>query len=713
MAATKGEDQLLLPELRQDLQIMPGAPTIGGTPTWVIKDPVRHRYFQVSSEIVDLLTCWAPDTARELRSRVVREFGYEPDEAVVDQVVRFVYANNLTLTSADGDPLAFAAQIKGARRAGALRLVHGYLFFRVPLVRPDRFLQWTMPLVDFLFSRVTQVCIVLITIGGLYLASRQWDAFQSTFLSFLTLEGSLCFAAAIIFVKVLHELGHAYTATRFGVRVNTMGVAFMVLMPLLYTDVSDAWRLSSRRRKLAIDAAGLSVELAVAGIATFVWAFLPDGPMRAAVFVLASTSWVLSVFVNVNPFMRFDGYYLLSDAWGIPNLQPRAFQMAKWWLRECLFDLGEPPPEAFQRATRRRLVVYAIATWVYRLVLFIGIALIVYHMFFKVLGVALFVVEVFWFIALPVIREVNEWWKVRGQIMRTRRTYVTIALAGLLGLAVFVPWNRAVVVPAVTWAEADVQLFPPRPARLADLRLRNAMKVATGDVVATFVDRELDHKRRQAARRIALLEARLSRLASGSRELANRAVLISQLRAAKQDLRGLDRENERLTLRAPVGGIVRDVPSGLDAERFVGADQALGRIIRGGGRSVQGYIEDESLWRVTSGSRGVFIPDAPFEPSRRVRVTEIAPAGADRIDLVYLASNHGGPIASDRLPNGDVRARAGQYRVRFTVVAGDRASSHAARRVMRGVVHLNGRPESFAAGAWRRVLKVLVRESGI
>ncbi|NHW78486.1 site-2 protease family protein, partial [Escherichia coli] len=78
-------------------------------------------------------------------------------------------------------------------------------------------------------------------------------------------------------VKSLHELGHAFTAARYGLHVPAMGVAFMVLAPILYTDVTDAWRLSSRRQRMAIHAAGVIVELALASIALFAWALLPDG----------------------------------------------------------------------------------------------------------------------------------------------------------------------------------------------------------------------------------------------------------------------------------------------------------------------------------------------------------------------------------------------------------------------------------------------------
>ena len=87
-------------------------------------------------------------------------------------------------------------------------------------------------------------------------------------------------------------------------------VAFVVLWPMLYTDTSESWRLRSPRHRLAISSAGISVEMALAGLSTLAWALLSDGPLRQAMLYLATTGWVLSLALNASPFMRFDGYFI-------------------------------------------------------------------------------------------------------------------------------------------------------------------------------------------------------------------------------------------------------------------------------------------------------------------------------------------------------------------------------------------------------------------
>src|SRR3569623_2913107 len=224
-------------------------------------------------------------------------------------------------------------------------LLHRYLFFRIPLWRPDAFLGRSLAWVGPLFSRGLLFLTLLALMIGLIEVSRQWDVFLSSLLDMFSWEGLFGYIITLIFVKLLHELGHAYTAKRYGCRVPTMGVAFLVMFPIDYTDVNDAWRLRKRRQRLAVGAAGMLTELAVAAWATLAWAMLPEGQLRNTAFVLATITLISSIAINTSPFMRFDGYFLLSDWLDIPNLHQRAFGLGRWQLRAWLFGLAEPAPE--------------------------------------------------------------------------------------------------------------------------------------------------------------------------------------------------------------------------------------------------------------------------------------------------------------------------------------------------------------------------------
>src|SRR5262249_6975790 len=161
-------------------------------------------------------------------------------------------------------------------------------------------------------------------------------------------------------------LGHAYTAKRYGVRVPAMGLAFLVMWPYLYTDTAETWELSNNRKQFAIAAAGMAAEFTLAGFATLFWALAPEGGVKTVLFVLATSTWIMTLAINASPFMRFDGYFLLSDALDFPNLHERAGVCARWWLRTTFFQLPLAMPEpSLDRRQVRWLVAFALVTWLY------------------------------------------------------------------------------------------------------------------------------------------------------------------------------------------------------------------------------------------------------------------------------------------------------------------------------------------------------------
>jgi len=88
------------------------------------------------------------------------------------------------------------------------------MFIRIPLVRPSRFLKAAYPFVEFFLTRTFAIITILAGLTGFYFVSRQWDSFLSTFSYFFSFEGALIYMVALMFIKILHELGHAFMARR-------------------------------------------------------------------------------------------------------------------------------------------------------------------------------------------------------------------------------------------------------------------------------------------------------------------------------------------------------------------------------------------------------------------------------------------------------------------------------------------------------------------
>lgn len=367
--------------IRDDLALLPGPRAYDGSPTWTLYDPAVHKYYRIGWLEFECLQRWNMANAEDIAASIEDESPLHASEEDVEHFVQFLVRNQLVKPIGIDSSRSFAVLRRISKPGFWTWLLHNYLFMRVPLVRPDRVLQKLLPFIDLFFHRRFLLLLFIGVCIAVYLVSQRWSEFSHSFIYNFTPEGILATLAMMSLSKVIHELGHAFAASHYGCRVPAMGVALLLGMPVLWTDVTDAWRLTKRQQRLIIDAAGMTAELTLAVLATFLWTVLPEGPLRSGSYLLASTAWVITLGINLNPFMRFDGYYLLADTLDIPNLQDRSFALARWRLRESLFNFGFSPPEQWEKNRGRFLIIYAYSVWIYRLILFTGIAWLVYCFF--------------------------------------------------------------------------------------------------------------------------------------------------------------------------------------------------------------------------------------------------------------------------------------------------------------------------------------------
>ncbi|MEY3668856.1 MAG: hypothetical protein RL258_251, partial [Pseudomonadota bacterium] len=371
------------PQLRSDLQCTYAVDRRTGEPMATLSDPSRNLFFQLDWPSLEVLQRWSLGSPEAIVENIHKTTPLTVEEDSVLTLLKFFSENHLLAPHDSRTVARMVKELVLSRRAWIKNLLHQYLFFRLPLVQPDAWLSRWMGLAGLFFSSFFLWISLGVLLVSVALLTQQIDVFWSTLVDTMTWDGLTAYAITVLAIKVLHECGHTFAAKRYGCRVPVMGVAFVVLWPMAYTDTNDVWRLKDPRQRLAVSSAGIVTELLVAIWASFAWLLLPDGALREAAFFLATTSWVLTVLINASPFMRFDGYFILSDLLDMPNLHARSFAMAKWRIREWLFRLGDPCPEEFSPTARRAMFLFAWATWIYRLVVFLGIALLVYHFFFK------------------------------------------------------------------------------------------------------------------------------------------------------------------------------------------------------------------------------------------------------------------------------------------------------------------------------------------
>ncbi|MFD2264140.1 HlyD family efflux transporter periplasmic adaptor subunit [Lacibacterium aquatile] len=705
---------ILLPPLREDIVLHRAASAPDGAPGWTLHDPLANRFFAIDWLDFEMLALWrgsvTPDgmveALGEARPDLVANGLISSDR--VRDLLGFLAANRLLQPVPDSGWRHLAEQ---ARRAAAAQspwkqALHHYLFFRIPLFRPDGLLRATEPAARLFFQPAALLMALLLGVIGLLLAFRQWDGFANTFLYFFSPLGLVWYGGALVVAKAIHEMGHAWIARRYWVPVPRIGVAFMVLWPMLYTDTTHAWKLRSRFARLHIAAGGLIAETWLANLALLAWNFLPDGPARSAAFLLATTSWFMTLAVNLNPLMRFDGYYLLSDALGIANLQDRSFAVGRWYLRRCFLGLEAPCPEAWGPGQRRLLALYAYACWIYRAGLFIGIALLVYHVSFKLLGLFLMAVEVGWFILRPIWNELFVWWRSRGEMAQAGTVWRPLALfVGAIGL-LFVPWHSPIDAPAMM-RPAEARLYSAENAMIAAVHVSLGQSVAVGDLLLQLVSPGLERAIQKAQGEIALFDQHLAR-AGGEPRGQNRAQLQENRARIAAELQTLQVRRQQLRLTAPFAGEITAIGEDIQPGRWVAAQTPLALLVDAGQPVVRAYIPEIALPRIVPGGAARFIPDGRQLDPQPLRVSEVDRGGLSYLDEPALAATNGGPLAVVRQADGRLMVRDGIYRIRL-----DLAGETAAAIAVPGRVLIDAPSQSLADRLWNWLLPVLIRESGL
>ncbi|MFW5858358.1 MAG: site-2 protease family protein, partial [Planctomycetota bacterium] len=701
-----------LPPLRRDLEFYEGPAEPDGSPTYNIFDPVSGRYSKVGWAEAEVLRRLRGDaTLAEVDAALRRETTVRASREDLQALCADAVRNNLTAAPPRPRADGFIRRWRAGQTNPLTWLLRNYLYFRVPLLRPHAFLGRWLPRVRVLASRWAFVLYAVLGVLGLLLLPGRLDRFLHSFPRFFNWEGAFAYAVALTGIKLIHEFSHAFVARSFGVRVRTMGIAFIVLWPVPYSDVTDAWRLRRRWQRFLIGFAGIAAELTVAAVSLFLWCVAAPGTvLRDVFFILCTSTLISTLVVNLNPAMRFDGYYLLADAWNVDNLRSRATAVARWWLRRALLGLRRPSPEP--GLPRRRLVgmlVYAIYAWIYRFFLYLGIAVLVYYKFTKAVGVLLFAGEIWFFLMRPAIQEVRALVRLRDSLSFNPRSIVTGLVLAAVILWAALPLPRTLRLPALARAEMRQVLYAPRGGFVRALNVKPRTTVAAGETLLSIHDPDLETRRRVLAHEEAALRAELNALAESERDedMGLQAQRLEELAKVTAQRAALHEAEAQCCLRAAVGGTVvrwdEDLREGMPVEE----DRPLGVIETPGALRLVALVEERDLRHLQVGDRAWFVPTGE---ARRApcRVEGISPLrGGDVTEFRSLTVAAGGPLDVRRDDRERLILTRTHYRVNLRLE--ENPAGLAPGRT--GTLMADSRPRSYLVDGLRYVYMVLVRES--
>ncbi len=589
--------------MRGDLAIAPQK--YEGRTYYVVKDPVSLRYYRFKEHehfVIKLMDGGTSldDAQKEFEKQYRPErMKLEDLEAFAQQLVNAGLAQN---ESPQAGKLLFDQRRK-RRRNEWLQTLTNILYIKIPLFDPDKLLTRMVPYTWWIFTIPFLLLSVGVMLGAIMLVATHFDAFLDKLPysgNFFTFRNFASFAAqnlaymwvGLALVKVIHEFGHGLSCKTFGGEVHEMGLLFLVLSPAMYCNVSDAWTLPNKWKRIIISAAGIYVELIIAAIATFVWWNTPSHPiffgvdvnsMSLSLMVLCSISTVL---FNANPLMRYDGYYVLADWLEIPNLRDRSNRFLKNVMLEYCLGV-EVQPEPYMELSRKVLFVsYAIVSYFYRIWVTYYIILFLYSFLepyrLQVVSEMLAWAAAGSLIGWPLFRLGKNLHK-RGRLpdMKPLRVTISSCVVAVVFLFLFLvplPVSRVIQTGAVELQpdpdqpDDGAKIFVPVPGILETLgpRTRDGQRVEEGEVLAEFrsleLQEQLDKQKSEARVRDIDIRAAQAQL-NEPLDPAEREKIQAELTTARGERDAFNHQADfleqtmgRLTLRAPRSGVIMSPP---------------------------------------------------------------------------------------------------------------------------------------------------------
>ena len=563
----------------------------------------------------------------------------------------------LASTEQDTDAAAMFQQAQNLRRRKILQQMRSPLAIRFPLLDPERLLTRLRPLARVFFSRFGFLVWLGVISIGLFTALVNLDELSNDFVDrVLAAENLVLMTAVFVILKLCHEFGHGLAVKRWGGEVHEMGIMLLVLIPVPYVDATAANEFHSRLRRVAVSSAGMYVEMFLAALAIILWTWVEPGLVHAALYNAALIGSISTILFNLNPLLRFDGYYILSDLLALPNLGTRGTLYTRYLLERYVLWLDDAATPETDPTEKRWLFVYTISALLYRVFIVGLIAFFVAQKLFFV-GVILALWAVTQLFVLPLLKGIK-FLLFSPRLDQGRFRVVSRALLamGIVVLLLFaMPAPRATYTYGVVWVPIDGEIVVESDAFIEQIVPREGEVVQPGQTLvkmtnaATLAERERLWVRRAAVEVQVRADFVTDRVAL--------KLSLAELDQLDNRIANLDERIEQMTIRAQtVGRFALAVPEDLD-ERFMHRGQRLGFVIDPAKTTIRVTIAQNDIGLVRDDTKSIeILPLDTHLPAQQATLLRAIPAASAQLPSMALATVGGGKVEVVAGEDGQPRA---------------------------------------------------------
>lgn len=589
-----------------------------GDISYVLKEPDKQEYYRFSVPQMELIRLF--DGVHDLTA-VVQRFNteselYEYDMDTAEAVYHACKDYQVLKRTRQEENVALLERIREERKKSLIQAKGSILMMRFQLVDPNRWFNSIIDSIRFMWSpkalkaQAAFICLAFITI--LFNADRFAQDFTQVYLQ-TQISGVIYIWLIALCAIALHECGHGLTCKYYGGDVHEMGFLLLAFQPCLYCNVNDAWLFENKNHKIQVALAGVWVELLLAALATVVWLLIDIyNPIGYIAFVLMTIGTASSLLVNLNPLLKFDGYYILTDWLEMQNLRQNSLAWFSWNLKTRLFGSDDEKPLNPSPREKRIYWTYGALVVVYMTMMLSFIAWLGYQFvyaqfgFVAILGFIYLVYRLLSAITGNWIMTIISWGK--KLLWADKKTKVRTLAAMAAFIVISVLWHPSLVLKSEGTIEAhQIVVYSPASAfvKNANFRSDRSITSAEGEPFLILESPELTLSQLElTAKRAELRSKKVAAiLENESAEQANVAI---ELSLVEEQLQTIEKKLNELTIYLPQGdwqveGLAPDLIQG----RFFSEQQEVLRLNSNQIRYFDAIVDQRDVSYLTAGNQSL------------------------------------------------------------------------------------------------------------
>lgn len=585
------------------------------------------------------------------------------------------------------------------------------LSLKIPLWNPESFLNKHFNKVSFIFTPYAAIIWVVLVGYSILQASMHWNQITHHF----DINGLSPYNLLLIFliyplIKLLHELGHAFSAKLEGGEVHEMGINFLVFMPIPYVDVSCSIHFRNKYKRILVSAAGIIVETFLASLGLLLFLATEPGFIQSLGFNLFVIGGISSLFFNGNPLLKFDGYYILIDSISIPNLYQRSGNYWIYLFKRYLFNLTNTENPANAKGERKWFIAYSLSSIVYRLYILWFISVYVMDKFFFVgvlLALWLVTMQLLW----PLFKAIRFISQSPSLVNKRNQGILKISAIAACLIIVFglIPMPSYTIAEGIVWLPDEAQLKAEQEGFAGIPNVHNNQHVAAGTRIIELSDPLLQTKIKVNRAKIRELQGQY-RAKLTIQDLVEAEKIREAIKSAKAELKYfMNKQNSmRITAKKP-GKILLPQASDLPG-RYIKHGELIGYVLDDQAPTIRMAVTQENIGQFQQGVVDIDVKLASNSAKAyRGKIVRQTAEATNHLPSAALTTKGGGKIIVDPSKQSDLISLHKVFLIDLML----EPTQDEIPLGTRAYVRINHGGEAMATQWYRRIRQVFLRHINV